>query len=152
MNVLFVCLGNICRSPSAQGVLTALAAQRKCDVTAESAGTAAYHIGKAPDPRSQECALRRDVDLSKLKARQVVVSDFYEYDFIFAMDSNNLAHLRELRPSDATASLTLFLQEYGSLGKVNVPDPYYDGAAAFDGVLDLLFDACDRFLDIECKV
>ncbi len=140
MKVLFVCLGNICRSPSAQGVLNVLALQNKLDVTAQSAGTAAYHIGKAPDPRSQVCAFQRNMDLSKLKARQVVVNDFYKYDFVFAMDSDNLRHLHALRPQD------------GTLGEVDVPDPYYDGVVAFNRVLDLLFDACDRFLKIECRL
>lgn len=151
MKVLFVCLGNICRSPSAEGVLNLLAAQKNMDVMAGSKGTAAYHIGKAPDPRSQACALKRDIDLCKLKAQQVVVNDFYKYDFVFAMDSDNLAHLHALRPRDATASLALFLKDYGALGEVDVPDPYYDGDAAFDRVLDLLFDACDRFLEVECR-
>ena len=151
MKVLFVCLGNICRSPSAQGVLNLLAAQDNLDVSADSKGTAAYHIGKAPDPRSQACTLERNIDLSGLKAEQVLVDDFYNYDFVFAMDSDNLAHLQTLRPHDATASLALFLQDYGTLGEVNVPDPYYDGELAFNRVLDLLFDACGRFLEVECS-
>jgi len=146
MKVLFVCLGNICRSPTAQGVLSYLAKRHGVDIAVDSAGTAAYHLGKAPDPRSQSAAFERGIDMSRLKARQVRVEDFYDFDMVFAMDQQNLADLKSLRPDDAKAELSLFLDVYGSLNEVEVPDPYYGGQLGFDRVLDFLFDACENFL------
>jgi len=146
MKVLFVCLGNICRSPTAEAVLSHLCEKHGVNLVVDSAGTAAYHIGKAPDPRSQAAALARGIDMSSLKARQVRVEDFYDFDVVFAMDQDNLAGLKSLRPDDAKAELGLFLDECGSLGEAEVPDPYYGGQLGFERVLDLLFDACESFL------
>ncbi len=146
MKVLFVCLGNICRSPTAEGVLRSLAQRQGVDVTVESAGTAAFHIGKTPDKRSQEAALQRGINIASLSARQVKVDDFYGFDFIFAMDLDNLMGLQAICPDDAHAHLSLFLKEFGALGEVDVPDPYYGGSEGFERVLDLLEDACAHFI------
>jgi protein-tyrosine phosphatase len=137
--VLFVCLGNICRSPTAEGVLRHLAAQTaphlKIDI--DSAGTADYHIGAPPDSRSQRAALRRGIDLSGLRARQVTLDDFARFDLILAMDRDNLRELQAMKPADSRASLKLFLEYAPELNLRDVPDPYYRDAGAFEEVLDL---------------
>ncbi|MNF66387.1 Low molecular weight protein-tyrosine-phosphatase YfkJ [compost metagenome] len=151
MRVLFVCLGNICRSPTAEGVLrhklraTGLADQ----VEVASAGTGDWHVGKAPDKRSQAAALRRGYDLSVQRARQVTRADFSSYDLILAMDSSNLRNLKALQPAKGRAELDLFLRRYES-SVDDVPDPYYDGEQGFEQVLDLIEQACD-LLVIELK-
>lgn len=151
MRVLFVCLGNICRSPTAEGVLryklreAGLADQ----VEVASAGTAEWHIGKAPDPRSQRAALLRGYDLSSQRAQQVRSVDFALYDLILAMDESNLRHLKALQPAQGKAELDLFLRRYdGALDEV--PDPYYDAEQGFEQVLDLIEVASDRLV-IELK-
>lgn len=146
MNVLFVCLGNICRSPTAQAVLNKSIHQYSLDIEVDSAGTAAYHIGKCPDPRTQQAALNRGMDMSALSARQVELQDFYRFDFIFAMDKANYEELLLLQPADGRATLALFLERYGRLGVDEVPDPYYGGQQGFETVLDLLENASDAFL------
>jgi protein-tyrosine phosphatase len=137
--VLFVCLGNICRSPTAEGVLRSLAALEAPGLALEidSAGTADYHIGAPPDPRSQRAALRRGIDISGLRARQVSEEDFERFDLILAMDRQNLRVLQALKPGHARASLKLFLEYAPQLQLRDVPDPYYGDAAAFEEVLDL---------------
>lgn len=136
--VLFVCLGNICRSPSAEGVLRHLAAQEAPNLALEidSAGTADYHLGAPPDPRSQGAAHQRGIDISGLRARQITEADFARFDLILAMDSANLRELHALRPRNSRAKVKLFLEYAPDLGR-EVPDPYYRDAAAFDEVLDL---------------
>jgi len=145
--ILFVCLGNICRSPSAQGVF-----QSKIDQLGlgeqffiDSAGTAAWHIGKSPDPRSITAASSRGYDLDLLRARQVEEKDFENFDFIFAMDSANLHHLEEMCPDKIKFKLSLFLS-HGEFSETDVPDPYYGGAEGFDHVLDLLESASEGFI------
>jgi low molecular weight protein-tyrosine phosphatase len=137
--VLFVCLGNICRSPTAEGVLRHLAAQEapQLELEIDSAGTADYHIGGPPDPRSQRAALMRGIDISGLKARQVAADDFERFDLILAMDGENLRELQAMRPRNSRASLKLFLEYAPDLKLRDVPDPYYRDAAAFEEVLDL---------------
>jgi protein-tyrosine phosphatase len=137
--VLFVCLGNICRSPTAEGVLRCLAAQEAPNLSIEidSAGTADYHIGAPPDSRSQRAALRRGIDLSGLRARQVTMDDFTRFDLILAMDRDNLRDLQAMKPADSHASLKLFLEYAPELNLRDVPDPYYRDAGAFEEVLDL---------------
>jgi protein-tyrosine phosphatase len=137
--VLFVCLGNICRSPTAEGVLRYLAAKEAPHLALEidSAGTADYHIGAPPDPRSQRAALGRGIDIRGLRARQVTADDFARFDLILAMDRENLRELRAIQPRNSRASLRLFLEYAPDLGLRDVPDPYYRDAAAFEEVLDL---------------
>jgi len=139
MNILFVCLGNICRSPTAEGVFQHFLnkAGLSARVQVDSAGTAPWHSGRAPDVRSQKAALERGYDLSKLRARQVELSDFQEFDLILAMDSSNLRDLQELRPKNARADIDLFLRRY-RISPAEVPDPYHSGAEGFELVLDLL--------------
>jgi protein-tyrosine phosphatase len=137
--VLFVCLGNICRSPTAEGVLRHLAAKEAPGLALDidSAGTADYHIGAPPDPRSQHAAFKRGIDISGLQARQVAADDFARFDLILAMDAENLRELRALQPRNSRAAVKLFLDYARDLGLRDVPDPYYRDAAAFEEVLDL---------------
>ena len=137
--VLFICLGNICRSPTAEGVLRHLAAQEAPQLALEidSAGTADYHIGAPPDARSQRAALKRGIDISGLQARQVAADDFARFDLILAMDAANLRELRAIQPRNSRAAVKLFLDYAPELGLRDVPDPYYRDAAAFEEVLDL---------------
>ncbi|HZJ92260.1 MAG TPA: low molecular weight protein-tyrosine-phosphatase [Thiopseudomonas sp.] len=147
MKVLFVCLGNICRSPTAEGVFRKyLADSALADkVSVDSAGTADWHTGKGPDPRTCEAALKRGYDLSKLQARQATAEDFHNFDLILAMDKSNLANLEALRPADSRAELDLLLQRY-DLPRSEVPDPYYGGEQGFEDVLDLLENASQALL------
>ena len=143
MRILFVCLGNICRSPTAEGVVRHLSAhaQPPRHWQLDSAGTADYHLGAAPDPRTQRAALKRGVDLSGLRARQVVAEDFQRFDLILAMDRSNLDDLNSIRPRAATATTRLFLDFAPACGLVDVPDPYFGGKAGFETVLNLCEDA-----------
>jgi protein-tyrosine phosphatase len=143
MRVLFVCLGNICRSPSAEAVFRAIASREAPELTLEidSAGTAGYHIGDAPDARSQEAARRRGYDMSPLRARIVAAADFERFDLILAMDTNNLDVLRRRAPAAYRERVRLFLEFAPDCGLDEVPDPYYGGPAGFEQVLDLVEEA-----------
>jgi protein-tyrosine phosphatase len=143
MKILFVCLGNICRSPSAEAVLRAIAAREAPELGLEidSAGTAGYHIGDAPDSRSQAAALRRGYDMSPLRARVVEAADFERFDLILAMDSNNFDVLRKRAPAAYRERVRLFLEFAPDCGLDEVPDPYYGGPAGFEQVLDLVEEA-----------
>lgn len=138
-SVLFVCLGNICRSPTAEGVFRHLleAEAPQLQIEVDSAGTADYHIGDPPDLRSQRAALRRGIDLSGLRGRQVKRDDFTRFDLILGMDRGNLRELKAMRPETARARVQLFLEYAAHPGRLEVPDPYYGNAAAFEEVLDL---------------
>jgi protein-tyrosine phosphatase len=133
-----VCLGNICRSPTAEGVLRHLLQQEapQLPIEVDSAGTADYHVGDAPDRRSQRAALQRGIDISGLRGRQVAAEDFSRFDLILAMDEENLRELKLLKPANSRAELQLFM-EYAPQAGREVPDPYYRDAAAFEKVLDL---------------
>jgi protein-tyrosine phosphatase len=129
-SVLFVCLGNICRSPLADGVFRQLAADAGLAVHVDSAGTGDWHIGHAPDPRAQAAARQNGLDISDLRARQVTRSDFHRFAHVVAMDSQNLADLEALRPAGAAARLSRLL-DHTNAGITDVPDPYYGDAADF---------------------
>lgn len=147
MRILFVCLGNICRSPTAEGVMRAklIAAGLAGHVEVASAGTGDWHVGKAPDERTQRAAKARGYDLSAQRAQQVTEADWREYDLLLAMDHTNLASIERLRPDDATAQAALFLR-HCQAPVDEVPDPYYGGSRGFDEVLDLVENACDRLI------
>lgn len=157
MKVLFVCLGNICRSPSADGILRKkLAEHGLADrVVVDSAGTGDWHIGKAPDLRSQQAAAKRGYELSMLRARQVEATDFNEFDYVLAMDSSNIEKMQEFKPKGAVRTEPeLFLQRFGANTAITeVPDPYYGGDQGFEEVLDLIEAACDNMiLEIKQKL
>ena len=137
--VLFVCLGNICRSPTAEGVLRGIAGREFAGLPlyVDSAGTADYHVGKPPDRRTVAAARRRGYDLASLRARRVSRADFEAFDYILAMDHANLAELEQLGEGSAGARLGLFLEYAPELGVDEVPDPYYGGIEDFERVLDL---------------
>lgn len=131
-SVLFVCLGNICRSPLAEAALRAEAERLGLDVEVDAAGTGDWHIGRAPDARAAEVAKRNGVDISHLRARQVVKADFYRFDHIVALDMQNLADLRALQPSEGKAALSLLLDHAEGRAGQAVADPYYGGSEHFD--------------------
>ena len=139
-SVLLVCTGNICRSPTADGVLRQLVREAGLEalVRVDSAGTHGYHVGEAPDPRAQEHARQRGYDLSPLRARQVEQGDFERFDLILAMDRGHLMLLRRLAPPDQRHKLRLFMEFARSWDLAEVPDPYYGGDAGFEQVLDMI--------------
>lgn len=140
VKVLFVCLGNICRSPTAEGVFTQLVKQEKlsAEIKVDSAGTIAYHAGSPPDRRAQEAALKRAIDISHLRGRLVKREDFYEFDYILAMDTDNYETLHALCPADQKHKIRLFLDFAPQTNRHEVPDPYSGGAQGFELVLDLV--------------
>ncbi|MBM5570669.1 MULTISPECIES: low molecular weight protein-tyrosine-phosphatase [Deefgea] len=146
--VLMVCTGNICRSPTADGVLRHLIAQHRLEgrIEVDSAGTQSYHVGEAPDRRSQKHAKQRGYDLSKLRARQVQQADYAEYDLILAMDRSHLNYLTQHCPAAYQQKIKLFLSFASQTTEQEVPDPYYGGEQGFEYVLDLVEDACQGIL------
>lgn len=149
VSVLFVCMGNICRSPTAHGVFEKMVEQAGLDavIRVDSAGTHAYHIGNPPDPRAQETALTRGVDLSSQRARKALRHDFEQFDYLIAMDLDNFRMLGELAPPGGNDKLHLLLDFAPELGIREVPDPYYGGAHGFDDVYDLVAKASARLLE-----
>ncbi len=147
--VLVVCTGNICRSPTGEGVLRDLVEKRGLAgrVRVASAGTHDYHVGEAPDPRAVRHASKRGYDLSRLRASQVSERDFHEYDFILAMDRGHLRILRSMSPPGARARVGLFLDASARWKGEDVPDPYYGGVEGFEQVLDMVEEAAGRWLD-----
>jgi protein-tyrosine phosphatase len=149
VSVLMVCMGNICRSPTAEGVLRARLQRAGMGelVAVDSAGTYGGHAGDPPDPRAQRHAQERGVDLSRLRARPVTVEDFRRFALIVAMDEQNLEALARLRPTDAPAPR--LLSEFSSRPDAprEVPDPYYGGPEGFEHVLDLIEEACDGLIE-----
>jgi protein-tyrosine phosphatase len=138
--VLFVCLGNICRSPTAEAVLRELARREaaELDLEVDSAGTHGYHTGSPPDERSVAAARRRGIDMSGLRARVVEKADFERYDLVLAMDEAVFGRLERIAPRARRERLRLFLDFAPQLGRRDVPDPYYVGATGFEEVLDLV--------------
>lgn len=131
-SVLFVCLGNICRSPLAEGALRAEAARLGLDLIVDSAGTGDWHAGEPPDERARRTALRNGVDISGLRARQVRVADFHRFHHVIALDHDNLSNLRRLAPADATAELSLLLDHVEGREGEAVVDPWFGDEAGFD--------------------
>ena len=131
-SILFVCLGNICRSPLAEGALRAEAARLKLDLIVDSAGTGNWHAGEPPDERAIAVAARHGVDISGLRARQVRSADFTRFDHVIALDHENLANLRRLAPADATAELSLLLDHVPGRAGQAVADPWFGEAAGFE--------------------
>ncbi|MGH8371501.1 MAG: low molecular weight protein-tyrosine-phosphatase [Gammaproteobacteria bacterium] len=152
--VLFVCMGNICRSPTAEGVLRTLQARLapELKLRIDSAGTHAhYHLGEQPDHRSQTAALKRGYDISAHNARIVMPEDFSEFDYVLAMDQGNLSHLRKMRHTSNRAKLGLLLDYAGDKTPASVPDPYNEGPAGFERVLDLVEQGVLGLLQELCR-
>ena len=150
VGVLFVCLGNICRSPTAQGVFERLVTQAGLQdrIRVDSAGTGGWHAGEAPDARAQFHAEKRGYALGHLRARQFTREDFDRFDFILAMDRSNLEDLQRLRPRGHAGELALLLRYARNAGRrQDVPDPYYQGTSGFETVLDLVEDAAGGLLE-----
>jgi protein-tyrosine phosphatase len=149
VKVLFVCMGNICRSPTAEGVFKSIVEKAGLAdrITSDSAGTGDYHLGEAPDPRAQSAALTRGYDLSPLCARQVSRRDFSEFDYILAMDEANLRQLKRLCPPEHAGKVKLFMEFAGEGSAREVPDPYYGGAHGFERVLDMVEQASKGLLE-----
>ena len=141
--LLFVCLGNICRSPAAEAVVRARATADGVEVATDSAGTGGWHVGNPPHPPMQGAARRRGIDMSDLRARQFGTEDFDRFDQIFVMDRANKRNVEAMRPRGATTPVTLFLDETGTDG-AEVPDPYYDDS--YDRSLDLIEEAAEALL------
>ena len=139
-NVLMVCLGNICRSPLAHGIFQDLVADRSIKV--DSAGTANYHTGAAPDPRCIEIAAQHRIDIDHQKARQFVVEDFDQFDYIYVMDYSNQQNVLHLARNDQDRA-----KVYLILGDAEVEDPYYGGKEGFDVVFNKIQEACQQILD-----
>jgi protein-tyrosine phosphatase len=144
MKILMVCTGNICRSPTAEGVFRAFAEKEKLGVTVDSAGTHDYHVSEPPDRRATAHARKRGYDISGLRARQVALKDFAEFDLLLAMDRGHLDILRRMSPQEHRHKLRLFL-EFAGQKDADVPDPYYSGAEGFEQVLDMV-EAASRGL------
>lgn len=149
VSVLFVCLGNICRSPTAEGVFRHIVESENLSnwISTDSAGTHAYHIGKQPDHRSQLTARSRGIDLSDLRGRKAVKEDFERFDYIIAMDNDNYYNLQQLSNSTKSDHLKLFLEFTDKYKETEVPDPYYGGDQGFEHVFDLVESASYGLLE-----
>ena len=149
IRVLFVCMGNICRSPTAEGVFRKLHREvaPEFDIEVDSAGTHAYHVGDPPDLRAHTAALKRGVDISGHRGRQATFQDFHHFDYVIAMDSDNLRRLQAIRPKEAKGQLRLLLEYAPAAGLLDVPDPYYGSAGGFEKVLDLVEQGGRGLLD-----
>ena len=143
IKVLFVCMGNICRSPTAEGVFRHIVAEQglQGSIVTDSAGTHAYHVGEQPDRRAQSTAKSRGIDLSDLSARRVLAVDFEKFDYVLAMDNDNYANLEELCPTGLDDRLSLFLDFAPAVQTSEVPDPYYGGVKGFEVVFDMVEQA-----------
>ncbi|MBK7356095.1 low molecular weight protein-tyrosine-phosphatase [Propionivibrio sp.] len=149
IKILFVCMGNICRSPTAEGVFRHMLCENKLEdlVDVDSAGTHGYHVGEAPDLRTQRAAARRGYDLSGIRARKVAPQDIEYFDLILAMDRNSLEALLLVCPPDRTDRLGLFMDYSKNFDDEEVPDPYYGLGQGFDLVLDMVEDATSGLVE-----
>ena len=148
VSILFVCMGNICRSPTAEVVFRARVEEAGLaqHILIDSAGTHDYHIGDPPDLRTQRTALKRGYDMSTLRGRQVEIADFTRFDYVLAMDHDNLSILHRLCPQDRRERVGLFLEYARRHKEREVPDPYYGGGDGFERVLDMVEDAAEGLL------
>ncbi|VAW81683.1 Low molecular weight protein tyrosine phosphatase [hydrothermal vent metagenome] len=149
IRVLFVCMGNICRSPTAQGVFERLVKEAglEASITIDSAGTHAYHVGEPPDRRATQAAAVRGIDLTPQRARRVCEKDFESFDYVLAMDHDNLEDLRAICPAHVQERICLLLDYSETDQSGDVPDPYYGGAQGFDHVLDLVEEGARGLLE-----
>ncbi len=147
MKILMVCLGNICRSPLADALLRKKVQVSGLDIAVDSAGTASYHIGNPPDQRTQENALTHDVDMSFLRARQFVKSDFQAFDIIYAMDKSNYSNIISLAESESDVEKVKLILDLIESDISEVPDPYYGGEEGFENVFNLLDEATDKIIN-----
>lgn len=149
MKVLFVCMGNICRSPTAEGVFRKMATEQLSEhaVTVDSAGTHAYHRKEPPDRRAQVAAERRGFDLSKQQARVLMDDDFRNFDYVIGMDADNLEKLLERCPDEHRGKVSLFMSFAADSDYTEVPDPYFGGPAGFEKVLDLVEQASQGLIE-----
>ncbi len=147
--ILFVCMGNICRSPTAEGVFAALIKENKVEgqLIIDSAGTHAYHKGEGPDLRAQKAAKERGVLLSHLRARKVIFADFEEFDYLLAMDVDNYETMMLACPGEYQNKIKYFLEYAPHLDTLEVPDPYYGGKYGFERVLDMVEEASVGFME-----
>ncbi len=145
-SVLFVCLGNICRSPTAEAVFRSRAGAAGLNLEIDSAGTGAWHVGAMPDERAQAAGKLRGYDLTPIRARQVSAGDYERFDLVLAMDHDNLSTLQSRAPKVAQDRIRLFLEFAPELGLNAVPDPYYGGDDGFEEVLDLIEAASDGLI------
>ncbi len=145
MNILMVCLGNICRSPLAEGIMKEKAKKYNLDINVDSAGTAAYHAGEQPDPRSMEVALKNGIDISGQRARKFKGNDFDRFDMIFAMDDSNYSDLiAQAQTSEDKERVEMILNKVFPGEDKSVPDPYFGGKDGFDKVFAMLDQACEK--------
>jgi len=149
VRVLFVCLGNICRSPTAEGVFRKLVQEQGLaqQIEIDSAGTHAYHVGAPPDARAQQAARRRGIDLSGLRGRQATARDIEQFDYVLAMDRENYENLLDICPNGLESKIRLFMEFAPARSEKEVPDPYFGGPAGFDRVLDMIEDAATGLLE-----
>jgi len=149
IKVLFVCLGNICRSPTAEGVFRKLVQEQNLarQIEIDSAGTHAYHVGEPPDERAQAAALCRGIDISGLRGRRAVAEDIRTFDYVLAMDRENFENLRAICPMGLESKIRLFLEFAPNRPEKEVPDPYFGGTGGFDRVLDMIEEAALGLLE-----
>lgn len=149
VKVLFICMGNICRSPTAQGVFERYVEDAGLAglIQIDSAGTHAYHMGEPPDPRAQAAATGRGYDLSSQRARRLIAQDLEEFDYVVVMDEDNLRDVQSIASPEHTRKLALFMSFAPEFGITEVPDPYYGASAGFERVLDMIEQAAEGLLD-----